>query len=204
MTSMLLINASPNPESSVTRDMTAHFSKLWLQANPGSEISSRDVGLNPPPHLDQGTIGAYYTPHDARTDDQKDQLELSDTIVEEVMDADVIVIGSPMHNFGISSGLKTWIDHLARVGVTFSYTENGPQGHLSGRKVYVLTARGGNYSKDSPATNMNIQEPYLRTLLGFLGLDDVQFINAEGVAGGMDGRDKALSDIATVITREAA
>ncbi len=195
MTNLLVINSSPNPDASVSRKLTEHFAESWQQAHPGSSVVTRDVGLTPPPHLDQAIIGAYYTSEDARSDEQKTLLSLSDSIIEEVRNADVIVIGSPMHNFGVTSGLKTWIDHLARVGETFNYSENGPVGTLGGRPVFVLTARGGAYSKPSPVNAMDSQEPYLKTTLGFVGLDDVTFIHAEGVAGGTDGIDAAIENI---------
>ncbi|MBT4890128.1 MAG: FMN-dependent NADH-azoreductase [Rhodospirillales bacterium] len=204
MTRVLIVNSSPNPDSSVSRALTEHFAKTWQDAHPNAEIVSRDVGLAPLPHIDQDTIGAYYTPEDARSEEQKELLALSDSIVEEALSADVIVIGSPMHNFGITSGLKAWIDHVARVGLTFSYTENGPVGHLGGRKVYVLTTRGGAYSNGAPAATMDHQEPYLRTALGFVGLDDVNFIHAEGMAGGTGGQDRAVVLIEQAISENLA
>lgn len=199
MTNILVVNSSPNPETSISRDLTDQFMESWKQNNPDTTVTYRDVGLNPLPHLDQLTIGSYYTPVDDRSDEQKAAIALSDVIVDEAEAADVIVIGSPMHNFGITSGLKAWVDHLARVGRTFHYTENGPVGALGGRKVYVLTTRGGRYSGDAPASAMDMQEPYLRTVLGFVGLDDVTFIHAEGLAMGTDGKDAAIAGIADSI-----
>jgi FMN-dependent NADH-azoreductase len=186
MTNILTLNGSPKTEGSVSRNLIERFVEKWRAQNTANVVA-RDVGTTPPPHLDEATIGAFYTPEDARSDDQQARLALSDELVGELEVADVIVIGAPMHNFGIPSGLKAWIDLVARVGRTFKYTENGPEGLLTGKKVYVLTARGGNYSEDSPAHAMDHQVPYLRTVLGFLGLDDVTFIHAHGVAGGEDG-----------------
>jgi len=182
--------------------LSDHFSTTWKQAHPEAEIVIRDVGLNPLPHLNYATIGAFYTPEEERTDEQKEILALSDAIVAEAMVADVIVIASPMHNFGVTSGLKAWIDHLARVGLTFNYTENGPVGELINRKVFVLTARGGAYSNGAPASAMDHQEPFLRTALGFVGLDDILFIHAEGAAIGTEGRDKAMALIEDAIAEE--
>lgn len=186
MTNILTLNGSPKTEGSVSRNLIERFVEKWRAQNTANVVA-RDVGTTPPPHLDEATIGAFYTPEDARSDDQQARIALSDELVGELEVADVIVIGAPMHNFGIPSGLKAWIDLVARVGRTFKYTENGPEGLLTGKKVYVLTARGGNYSEDSPAHAMDHQAPYLRTVLGFLGLDDVTFIHAHGVAGGEDG-----------------
>ena len=117
----------------------------------------------------------------------------------ELETADVIVIGAPMHNFSLPSGLKAWIDHVARVGKTFRYTDEGPEGLLKSKKVFVLTARGGNYSENSPVHAMDHQAPYLRTILGFMGLDDVTFIHAQGVAQGEDGVRKAEAKIDTAL-----
>jgi FMN-dependent NADH-azoreductase len=186
MTNILTLNGSPKTEGSVSRNLIERFVEKWRAQNTANVVA-RDVGTTPPPHLDEATIGAFYTPEDARSDDQQARIAFSDELVGELEAADVIVIGAPMHNFGIPSGLKAWIDLVARVGRTFKYTENGPEGLLTGKKVYVLTARGGNYSEDSPAHAMDHQVPYLRTVLGFLGLDDVTFIHAHGVAGGEDG-----------------
>lgn len=186
MTNILTLNGSPKTEGSVSRGLIERFVDKW-RAEDTASVVARDVGTTPPPHLDEATIGAFYTPEDARSDDQQARIAFSDELVGELEAADVIVIGAPMHNFSLPSGLKAWIDHVARVGRTFKYTENGPEGLLTGKKVYVLTARGGNYSESSPAHAMDHQAPYLRTVLGFLGLDDVTFIHAQGVAGGEDG-----------------
>ncbi len=193
MTRILVINSSPNTATSVSRALTSRFVDTWRQAVPDVRIVTRDVGANPPPHIDQSLVDAYYTPPEGRTSEQLERLALSEAIVDEAMEADIIVIGAPMHNFTITSGLKSWIDHLARVGRSFVYGENGPQGLLGGRKVYVLSTRGGTYGGGAPAAAMDMQTPYLQTVLGFVGLDDVSFINAEGLAGGDAGRTVAES-----------
>ena len=207
MTNILTLNGSPKTEGSVSRDLIERFVDRWCAENTVSVVA-RDVGTTPPPHLDEATIGAFYTPEDARSDDQQARIAFSDELVSELEAADVIVIGAPMHNFSLPSGLKAWIDHVARVGRTFKYTENGPEGLLTGKKVYVLTARGGNYSEFSPAHAMDHQASYLRTVLGFLGLDDVTFIHAQGVAGGEDGIRAAEVEVdravATALRRLAA
>lgn len=204
MTNILIVNSSPNPDGSVSRALTEQFVESWRDVSDDTTIVHRDVGLNLIPHVTQDMVGAYYTPPDQRSQEQKDILELSDAIVDEVEAADIIVIGSPMHNFGISSSLKVWVDHLARVGRTFNYTENGPEGTLSGRKVFVMTARGGTYQEGSPAAAMDMQEPYLRTVFGFLGLDDVTFVHAEGIAGGTAGKDTAEMEIRSIVETQTA
>ena len=202
MTNILIVNSSPNPDNSVSRALTAQFAEQFQTAKPDSRVTQRDVGLTPIPHVDQDMVNAYYTPPEDWSAEQVGVLALSDTIVNEVEAADIIVIGSPMHNFGITSGLKAWIDHLARVGRPFNYTENGPVGTLGGRKVFVITARGGWYHEGAPAAAMDMQEPFLRTVLGFVGLDDVTFVHAEGVTGGTAGIDAAEAEIAAITATE--
>jgi len=207
MTHLLAITSSPKTESSVSNDLISRFVDAWAIAQPVTEVSSRDIGQMPPPHLDEATIGAFYTPSENHTDGQQSLIQLSDELVNELEAADVVVIGSPMHNFGVSSALKTWLDHVARVGRTFKYTANGPEGLLKGKKVYVITARGGNYSPSSPAHEMDHQSPYLKTVLGFIGFDDVTFVHAEGIAGGEDGireAEKAIDEIIVAATASRA
>lgn len=200
MTQLLTITSSPKSEGSVSNDLVARFVDTWRAQDPDADITRCDVGLAPPPHLDEATIGAFYTAVDQRNSGQQAALALSDELVGELEAADVIVIAAPMHNFGLPSGLKAWIDHVARVGRTFRYTENGPEGLLTGRKVYVLTARGGDYSADGPIHAMDHQTPYLRTVLGFMGLTDVTFIHAQGVAKGDDDVTRARAEIDDTIT----
>ena len=207
MTRILAITSSPKTEGSISNQLVERFLTAWESHAGGDEIVRRDVGLNPPPHLDEATIGAFYTKPDDRSDEQRARIALSDAFVAELEAADVIVIGAPMHNFTISLGLKTWIDHAARVGRTFSYTETGPKGLLTGKRVFVLGARGGNYREGTPAGALDHQAPYLKTVLGFIGLDDVSFIHAHGVAQGDDGiaaARAAIDQAATDAMRRAA
>ncbi|HEY3642841.1 MAG TPA: NAD(P)H-dependent oxidoreductase, partial [Xanthobacteraceae bacterium] len=127
------------------------------------------------------TLAATATQADQRTRDQQDAAALADALIAEIEAADTIVLAAPMYNFSIPSTLKAWIDHIARAGRTFRYTAAGPEGLLKGKKVFVVTGRGGFYSGDSPARSLDFQEPYLRALLGFLGLTDVTFIHVEGL-----------------------
>jgi len=154
-------------------------------------VVHRDLAAAPLPHLDGATIGAFFTPAEARSDEQRGLIAASEQVIAELRAADTIVLGVPMHNFGIPSTLKAWIDHAARAGETFQYTENGPVGLLEGKKVYVLSAHGGDYSEGSPAAAMDFVTPYLKAVLGFLGLTDVDFVAAHGVA--MGERDEILA-----------
>jgi FMN-dependent NADH-azoreductase len=137
------------------------------------------------PHLTEQMMGAFFTPAEQRNADQAHTIKTSDILVDELLAADVIVIGAPMYNFSVTSGLKAWIDHIARVGRTFKYGANGPEGLVAGKKVYVITASGGVYS-EGPAAGYDFLATYLRAALGFLGMTDVTFIRAEGLAQGDD------------------
>lgn len=186
MKNLLVVNSSPNFETSVSRKLSAEFESRWKAAFPDAQIKERDVVKNPIPQLDQETIGAFYTPDDQKSPEQKLAIALSDTLVDEVLEADTIVIGAPMHNFSITSGLKAYFDQIARVGRTFNYGENGPVGELGDKKIYVIVASGGKYSKGNPAEAMNMLEPVVNTILGFLGATDITFIYGEGTAMGED------------------
>lgn len=196
---LIAINSSPNMESSVSRQLVEFFVETF-EGGPGNgQVKVRDIGEIGPPHLDGEKIAAIFTPGDRRSEAQKQALAHSDELVDELIDADVIVIGAPMHNFSISSPLRTWIDHVVRAGRTFNYTDTGPKGHLTGKKVFVLTARGGDYSEGSSMAAMDHQEPYLHTVLGFIGLDDVTFIHAQGLAMGDEAREGAIAGARTAI-----
>lgn len=184
MKKLLVVHSSPKSSQSVTRDLTTEFVEKWQARNPEGEIVHRDVGINPPAHLTEETIGAFYTPAEQRTEAQNKALTVSDELIAELRDADEIVIASPMHNFTITSGLKTWIDQVARVGETFQYTEQGPEGLLKDRPVYVITASGGDYRAHTPIAFLNHQDTYLKVALNFIGLQDIRLAQAAGVAAG--------------------
>ena len=188
--SILLISSSPNLEGSASRALAQTLADSLAG---DAHIVVRDLGANPPPHLDQETIGAFYTPEADRTAEQNQKLALSDALIDEVFAADAIVIAAPMHNFGITSSLKAWIDQVARVGRTFEPTGQGPKGLVTDRPVYVVTTRGGVYGPGTPFNHLDHLEPYLRRALNFIGLEDISFIYAEGTTKGDDGRPGGLS-----------
>ncbi|MBY6095003.1 FMN-dependent NADH-azoreductase [Ferrimonas balearica] len=195
MATLLVIHSSPNLQQSHTRALAARYVSQWRARHPDGRVIERDLALTPPPHLDMATIGAFYTPEAERGANAKEAIALSDALVAELLAADDVVIGAPMHNFSVPSALKAWIDHICRVGVTFRYTEQGPQGLLGDKRAVLISARGGNYSSGSPASGMNHQDTYLRTVMSFIGITDVATINAEGVASGEAGLDEAQSQI---------
>jgi len=203
MTRILVVNASPNPDTSQSRALTRRYVDGLKARDKSVHVVHRDVGLMPLPHIDQEMIAAYFTPEDERSEEQKDRLALSDELVAEIVAADLIVIGTPMLNFGIPSTLKAWIDHIARVGVTFKYTEDGPKGLLGGRKVVVMATSGGIYTEGSKGAHMNHQTPYLKTVLGFVGLDDVTVVAAPGTAMGEDGIRDAEREVDRLLSERA-
>lgn len=167
---------------------------------PQDQIIIRDLAAEPVPHLTAERFAAFTTPEAERTDEQQATVDYSDALIAELRSADVIVLGLPMYNFSVPSTLKAYFDHMARVGVTFRYTSNGPEGLLTGKKAYVLATRGGNY-QDTP---MDTQEPFVRIFLGFIGITDVEFIYAEGLARGEALRAQALDEANASIHELAA
>lgn len=163
--------------------------RLKLKNNQAS-LEVRDLALDPHPVLDEAALGALFTPADQRTQEQASRVALDDALIAQTQSADVIVLGVPMYNFGVPVQLKTWIDAIARAGVTFKYTENGPEGLIKGKKVYLALARGGMY-RDTPNDS---QVPYLKSVLGFLGMTDVECIYAEGLAMGPESAIQAFAE----------
>jgi len=192
-TTILHINSSVRSTGSVSRQLTQEFIEKLQAAHPGSRVVERDLAAQPVPHLTETMMGAYFTSPEQRTPEQAQTVKLSDELVAELQSADIVVIGAPMYNFSVSSTLKSWIDHVARAGVTFKYTETGPVGLVQGKKFVIFTSRAGVYSS-GPAQAMDFQETYLRGVLGFLGITDVSFVNTEGVAMGEEAANKAIAE----------
>ena len=150
---------------------------------PGAEVVVRDVANQPLPHPGVGFVTGRVLPADKRNADQVEAIAASDVFVAELQAADIVVVSAPMHNFSVPSSLKAWIDQIVRPGVTVTYSANGPVGLLRGKKVILVLARGGIYS-EGPMQAFDFQEPYLRAVLGFLGMDDIHVVRIEGVARG--------------------
>ena len=198
MTKSLHINSSVRNSGSISRKVTEEFLSKWKAKDPYVVVTERDLAINPLPHLTEQTLGAFFTPAENRTPEQNQIAALSESLVQELFDTDVIVIGAPMYNFSITSGLKAWVDHVARAGVTFKYGESGPVGLLTGKKVFIFTTSGGVYSQ-GPYAAMDFAGTYLRAVLGFIGLTDVQVIYSEGLATGDVGVEKALAQTSDTI-----
>ncbi|GAA5219238.1 FMN-dependent NADH-azoreductase [Corallincola platygyrae] len=188
MKKLLVVKSSILADNSQSSRLADLYAEAWLKANLDGEVSVRDLGAEPIPHLDGNTLGAWATPAEEQTAEQRELAQRSDLLIEEVMSADVIVIGMPMYNFGVPSSFKAWIDHIARAGVTFRYTENGPEGLVKNTRAVVAAARGGMYQ----GTPKDTQTVYLRDVLGFLGISDVEFAYAEGLAMGEEGAKIAI------------
>ena len=186
---ILQINSSARSAGANSTRLADAITARLKAANPAAVVELRDLAANPHPVLDEAAIGALFTPAEQRTPEQAARVALDDALIAQLQSADAIVLGVPMYNFGVPVQLKTWIDAIARAGVTFRYTENGPEGLVKGKKVYVALARGGIY-RDTPADS---QVPYLKGVLGFLGMTDVEFIYAEGLAMGPESADKAFA-----------
>ncbi|MET0334076.1 MAG: FMN-dependent NADH-azoreductase [Rhizobacter sp.] len=186
---ILQINSSARTTGSHSTQLANSIVQRVQASDAKAALTLRDLGKQPLPALDEATLGALFTPADQRTAAQAARVAQDDALIAELHAADVLVLGVPMYNFGVPAALKNWIDAIARTGVTFKYTDKGPVGLLTGKKVYIALARGGLY-RDTPADS---QVPYLRSVLGFLGMTDIEFVYAEGLAMGPDAEKKALA-----------
>src|ERR1700723_2370446 len=197
MTTLLQINASINHDNGLANQFVAAFQAR----NPEAHIEVRNVAAaDSVPHLNAERFGAFITQPENRSAAQHAVVAYSDSLIDELKRADVIVLGLPMYNFGVPSQLKAYFDHVARAGVTFKYTEKGPVGLLTGKKVYVFAARGGLYA----GTPLDTQTSYVRDFLRFLGITDVEFVYAEGLAISAQSKQAGLAKAAAEIARLAA
>ena len=192
MTKQILVVDSSPRAGSLSRKLTREISSKLLAAHPGARLVERDLAAKPLPHLTEDVINGYYTPADKRDEKLRSAVTASDAEIKELMAADILVIGAPMWNFNIPSGLKAWIDHVVRAGVTFAYGQKGPEGLAKGKKAIVVVTSGGVYSK-GPMQAMDFQANYLRSVLGFIGITDVSFVRAEGVSMGEAAVSAALA-----------
>jgi FMN-dependent NADH-azoreductase len=201
MTTLLQINASINSEKGQSTRLANQFVDAFQKQHPNAKIMLRDVAAGEPvPHLNADRFGAFITPPEARNAEQASVVAYSDALIDELKQAEVVVIGLPMYNFGVPSQLKAYFDHIARAGATFKYTEKGPVGLLTDKKVYVFAARGGIYA----GTPMDTQTSYVRDFLRFIGLADVEFVYAEGLAISPESKETGLAKAAAAIERLAA
>ncbi|WP_345953933.1 FMN-dependent NADH-azoreductase [Mucilaginibacter sp. PAMB04168] len=177
---ILHLISSPRGNASFSIKLGNAIVDKLQQANPGSSLKTHNLTQTPFPHLEEVHINSFFTPLEGRTPELAEAIKHSDEAIAELKDADIIVIGAPLYNFGIHSTLKAWIDHIARAGVTFRYNENGPEGLVKGKKLYLAISSGGVYS-DGPFKAFDFTEPYLRAVLGFMGMTDITTYRVEGV-----------------------
>ena len=189
MSTLLHIDSSPLYGRSVSRELTAAFVTQWRASHPDGRVIDRDLNAIAMPPINAEWVGAVYTPEEARTP-QKKLLSLSDSLLAELEQADEYVIGVPMHNFGVPSVLKLWIDQIARVGRTFSYGDGRPKGLVLGKKATFIIATGGIYDVQTQMASFNFVEPYLRSVFGFLGVTDATFLTAGGTSVLNQGHDR--------------
>lgn len=197
---LLQINASLYSGQGQSSQLAERFVKNFQASRADVRVVTRDVAGEPVPHLDARRFGAFLAAPEARTAEQQAVIDYSDTLIGELRAADVIVLGLPLYNFGVPSQLKAYFDHVARAGVTFRYTANGPVGLITGKKVYVLAARGGLYA----GTPLDTQTSYVRDFLRFIGIEDVEFVYAEGLAISADLKARAIEQANDSIARLAA
>jgi FMN-dependent NADH-azoreductase len=200
MPTLLQINASIRAGAGVSSTLADQFVQAWQAAHPGATVKIRDLAATSVPHLDATRFDAFLSPPAQRTAEQQAVVDFSDTLIGELKGADTIVIGLPMYNFGIPSQLKAYFDHIARAGVTFRYTAQGPEGLLTGKHAYVFATRGGRYA----GTPLDSQSPYVRDFLAFLGIREVEFVYAEGLHLSPEAKSASLERAAGDIARLAA
>lgn len=197
--SILLVTSSPRGAASHSTRIATDLAEKLHAADPTGGLVVRDLVANPLPHIDADYSTGIYTPAEARTPRQAEVVGISDAVLDELLAADTVILATGLINFNISSTLKSWVDHIARAGRSFSYGEGGPKGLVTGKKVYVVLASGGVYS-EGPAIQMDHAVPYLKSVLAFLGMTDVEVIRIEGVGMGADATAAALDKA----TRRAA
>lgn len=181
MKKILHVISSPRGKSSFSIQLGNSIVEKLQAAYPGSTVREYDLVRKRFPHLEEAHIVSFFTPAESRTPENNAALQHSDEAIKEVMDADIIVIGAPLYNFGIHSSLKAWLDHVVRAGVTFAYDTNGVKGLVKGKKVYIALSSGGIYS-EGPMQANDFVAPYLKAVLGFIGINDVTVIRAEGTS----------------------
>lgn len=193
---ILQINTSARSSGANSTRLANAITARTKAKHPHAEIELRDLASHPHPVLDEHALTALFTPAGQRTSEQAARVSLDDALIAQVQSADIIVLGVPMYNLGVPVQLKTWIDAIARAGVTFRYGENGPEGLIKNKKIYVALARGGLY-RDTPADS---QVAYLKTALSFLGMTDIEFIYAEGLAMGAERAAQAFAEAEAALT----
>jgi FMN-dependent NADH-azoreductase len=200
MNTLLQLNSSLFSNGGQSSRLAEQFAAAWRANNPGANVIVRDLAREAVPHLDAKRFLSLVAKPAERSVEQQAVVDYSDALIDELKRADVIVLGPPMYNFGVPSMLKAYFDHVARAGVTFRYTEKGSVGLLTGKKAYVFAARGGLYA----GTPLDTQTAYVRDFLRFVGIDDVEFVYAEGLNINAERKEIALTQAQRAIERLTA
>lgn len=190
---LLHIDSSILGTQSVSRQLTADIVAHWRANHPGTRVDYLDLVQQAPSHLSADALGFRAAPGTPLSEAAQQENQISEALLTRFLAADVVVVGAPLYNFSIPSQLKAWIDRIAQVGRTFRYTDSGPQGLAGGKTVIVASSRGGAYSTSDGGQAMEHQESYLKVVFGFLGITDVRFVRAEGLAMGEAARTDALA-----------
>ncbi|WP_375480330.1 FMN-dependent NADH-azoreductase [uncultured Nostoc sp.] len=198
MVNILHIDSSPRGERSHSRELSKEFVSGWKAAHPEDAIAYRDLGHYPVPHVDEAWIAAAFSPPETHTPELTEAIRISDELIDEFLAADRYVFGVPMYNFNVPSTFKAYIDQIVRINRTVAIEAQGFRGLVEGKKALIITARGGDFSATSPAVAYDFQEPYLRAIFGFIGVTDIQFINANSLNEG-DARTRSLLEARAAI-----
>lgn len=199
MTRILHIDSSPRGDRSISRTVSNDFITAWKQAHPNTTVAYRDLGHHPVSHVDEPWIAAAFTPPQERSAELNEVIKSSDALVDEFLAADRYVFGVPMYNFNVPSTFKAYIDQIVRVGRTFAITEQGYASLVdSSKKMLVITARGGSYQQGTPLASYDLQEPFLRSIFGFIGVVDITFIHVDNLNS---ARDESLAKARTAVQK---
>lgn len=197
MKTLFQLNTSLFSNGGQSSRLADQFVAAWRERNAGAQVITRDLAREPVPHIDAERFGAFLAKPEERTPAQQAVVQYSDALIDELKRAEVVVIGLPMYNFAVPSTLKAYFDHIARAGVTFGYTEKGSIGLLTGKKAYIFATRGGKYL----GTPLDTQTAYVSDFLRFIGIENVEFIYAEGLAIGEQSKQSALAQAQRAIER---
>ncbi|MGD0959950.1 MAG: NAD(P)H-dependent oxidoreductase [Methylomonas sp.] len=200
MTTLLQLKTSIFSADGHSSRLSDQFVAAWRQNHPDAQVIVRDLAVNPPPHLDAQIAAAFFAQHDQRTPEQQVIIDESDRLIAEIRQAQIIVIGLPMYNFGVPSTFKAYLDQITRAGITFRFTESGQQGLLTGKKAYIFATRGGFYA----GTALDSESQFIRDFLGFLGITDIEFVYAEGLNIDESAKQAALVQAEQQLTALAA
>jgi FMN-dependent NADH-azoreductase len=203
MTNILHIDASPRSERSFSRSLTQEFIAAWQQSHPSDRVDYLDLGHTIIPPVDEAWIAAAFS-HGDRSPEMELALKLSDELIDRFIAADLYVLGVPMYNFNVPANFKAYLDQIIRVNRTFLASATGYEGLITGRKMAIVTARGGSFPAGTPMAAFDFQEPFLRTAFGLMGITDITFIHADNLASGAEGRTNSLAAASAAVKNTVA